>query len=106
MEKHRVGPARSLALHREVARRLREHPDLVERARARVAAWRRMGTVSAFYAEAWEEVLGAPSADVAEAIVTETEHFDALRQVSPFAGIIDPRTRWRLLKTAGAPRKP
>lgn len=106
MEKHRVGPERSLILHREVARRLLERPDLVDRARSRVADWRESGSVSDTYVDAWEKVLDGPASRVAEAIVAETEYHDALRQVSPFAGVIDPRTRWLLLKTAGAPRKP
>lgn len=98
MAKHPVEIERSLALHREVARRLFEAPHLVARARARVATWLEDGTVSRIYAHAWRDLLQGSAAEVARAVVEETETMDALRQVSPFAGFIDPRTRWRLLR--------
>jgi hypothetical protein len=99
MKTHRRAISRSLVLHREVARRILECPELVDRARARVTTWLRDGVVHEYYAKAWQGVLRGTPGEVADAIVEESEFFDALRQVSPFAGTIDSRTRWRLLKT-------
>jgi hypothetical protein len=104
MEKHRIGPERSLILHREVARRILARPAVIDRARARVAGWRARRSVSSHYIDAWEQVLRGAAQEIADAIVAETEQLDDLRQVSPFAGVIDPRTRWRLLKDGSGTR--
>jgi len=98
LAKHEIGRLRSLALHREVARRIGERPELVELARYRVARWLKDRSVSAAYATAWSEILSGSASDIAVEIVAETEPMDALRQTSPFAGVVDPRTRWRILK--------
>lgn len=99
---HRVAEERSLALHREVARRLEERPELLEIARARVEAWCREGGAAAPWARRWRELLSRPVDEVIAAITSEGEETRALRQCSPFAGIIDPRTRWEILRRSAA----
>lgn len=94
---HRIAEARSLALHREVARRIRERPELLEPIRARVEGWLRDGSVARFYAQAWQEILSRELEPILEAIVDPSERGRDLRQSTPFAGILDPRTRWRIL---------
>jgi hypothetical protein len=94
---HRLAEARSLALHREVARRLREQPELLEGVRARVEGWLREGDVARPYARAWWEVLAGNLEAILRAVVDPSERGRDLRQSSPFAGIVDPRTRWRIL---------
>ena len=49
---HRLAEERSLALHREVARRLKVDPALLETARERVQGWLESGFVSRTWAEA------------------------------------------------------
>ena len=93
---HELAEARSLALHRAVAERLRAHPELLEAARARVDGWRRDGTVAPYYASAWAELLAGEPEDMLATLVSTGERATALRQVSPFAGVVDPRTRWRI----------
>ena len=93
---HELAKARSLALHHAVAARLREQPALLDAARARVEAWRRDGSVAPFYASAWADVLAGDLEAVAAALVAPGERATALRQVTPFAGVVDPRTRWRI----------
>lgn len=95
---HQVAEERSLALHREVARRLQRRPDLLDRARARVQDWAREGGVEEPYVNAWTKILGGSLQEVIDAITDPGEHGSALRQASPFAGAIDPRTRWRILR--------
>ena len=51
------------------------------------------------YAEAWSELLDGPLDDLVRALLERSERMHDLRQVSPFAGVLDARTRWRLLKT-------
>lgn len=94
---HRIAEARSLALHHEVARRIREHPELLDGIRARVAAWLGDGSVARPYARAWWEILAGDLERILEAIVDPSERGRDLRQCTPFAGIVDPRTRWRIL---------
>lgn len=95
---HRLAEARSLALHRAVAERLRMHPELLDRARQRVHSWLEDGTVARPYAEAWLALLRGTLEEVTAAIVDTGERARDLRQCSPFAGVLDPRERWRILR--------
>jgi hypothetical protein len=104
---HAAAERRSLELHRAVAERLRADPALVERARDRVARWLREGTVARPYAEAWQAALGRPLEELAGFLVDPGEHACRMRQTSPFAGVLDPRTRWSIWRRAreGAGRR-
>jgi hypothetical protein len=93
---HERVTARSIALHREVARRLCEEPALLQAARLRVAGWLADGSVAREYAEAWSTLLASPLERVVEALTDPSERMHDLRQVSPFAGVLDSRTRWRI----------
>ena len=95
---HRVAEERSLALHREVARRLEERPELLELARARVETWCREGGAAASWARRWRDLLSRPLGEVIAVITHEGEEARDLRQCSPFAGVVDPRTRWEILR--------
>jgi len=90
----------SLVLHRAVAERLREDPAVLGRARARVRSWRETGQVHPFYVDRWEEALRGTPEEVAARIVDPGEQACALRQVSPFAGVLLPRERWALWRSA------
>jgi hypothetical protein len=95
---HQLAEERSLALHREVARRLRDRPELLESARERVRSWLETGSVSVFWAGAWSEVLDGTVEEVVARITDPSEHSRDLRQTSPFAGVLDPRVRWEILR--------
>jgi len=97
--KHRLAIERSLSLHREVAARIEADPSLVNRALERVRGWMADGTVSPFYARAWIGILERPASEVATFLVEDSERAHDLRQVSPFAGVLEPRTRWKILKS-------
>ena len=96
MNLHELAEERSLAIHRVVADRLREDPGLIAAAAARVERWLADGSVHPFYAEAWRKLLSGPAERLLAALVDPSEAARALRQCSPFAGIVDPRTRWRI----------
>jgi hypothetical protein len=96
---------RSLALHRAVAERLREEPERVALARQRVAAWRRDGAVGEPYAQAWSQALDGPLKSLLELLIDPGPAATALRQVSPFAGVLSPRERWRILEDWAARRE-
>jgi hypothetical protein len=89
---------RSIALHAEVAERLRLDPALLERAKGKVRGWLEEGSVAGPYARAWATILERPLEEILHQLVERSEQAHDLRQVSPFAGVIDPRTRWRILK--------
>ncbi len=93
---------RSLALHQEVARRLLARPELLERAKRRVDGWATDGSVHPHWVAVWQELLARPVTEVAAAIVEESERGVDLRQTSPFAGVLDPATRWRILRALGS----
>ena len=96
---HEVADKRSLALHRAVAEKVARDPTVLARARERVRGWRERGEVAAYYADAWAEILARAPDQVGEALVADDERMRALRQVSPFAGALDPRERWRILQS-------
>ena len=99
MEPHRLAEVRSLAYHRAVAERLAREPAILERARARVRGWLR-STPAPHYAVAWNELLSRPLDEIGEFLNDDGERARELRQSTPFAGVLDPRERWRLWRAA------
>jgi hypothetical protein len=99
VEAHRSAERRSLALHSAIAERLLEDRAPIELARARVAAWRAGGHVHREYVDAWADLLASPLADVCALLVDPGERGCAMRQVSPFAGALSARERWRIIKS-------
>ena len=91
-----VAEERSIAYHREIASLLPTRPDLLETARARVRQWLASGEVASVYAQAWLHVLDRSIDEIRDALTDPTQEARDLRQVSPFAGALDPRTRWRI----------
>lgn len=96
MEGHRTAERRSLVYHHEIARRLRDDPSLVERARAVVR--RRLANGEHGSSE-WSLLLEAPLERLLDAITSEDERMVNLRQMTPFFDILDARTRWALWRT-------
>ena len=102
MNLHRLAEQRSLALHRAVADRLAADPSVLARARDRVRRWLETGDVNAHWAREWENVLSRSLDDIRAFLMENSERARALRQVTPFAGAIDPRTRWRIWREVRA----
>lgn len=92
MRDHLDADRRSLALHAEIARRVRATPQLREQARERLSR------ISSAYREAWSLLLGGPLDSLLEMLTDPSETATALRQASPFSFAIDPRTRQRILR--------
>jgi hypothetical protein len=93
---HRRLELRSLAMHRAIAAKLREQPELVDVARANLARWAPTAGRSIPYLEEWRRILAEPVEAIAALIEEDSERMTALRQSSPFAGILSPRERWRI----------
>jgi hypothetical protein len=96
MHAHRLAEERSLELHRKIAALLQQDPALVERARVRVKSWLADGSVHPHYTSAWIRLLEGPFETLLAILVDEGEEARALRQATPFAGFVDPRTRWKI----------
>jgi hypothetical protein len=96
---HQELDARSLAMHRLVAEKLRRDPSLLEKAKATLARWRAGGDNSTRpYDEEWERALAEGLDATLRLALGTSEHATALRQCSPFAGILTPDERTAFLK--------
>jgi hypothetical protein len=96
VDPYRLAEERSRALHAAVAARIQADSGILDRARAVVADWLAHGTVAPAYAEAWRTLLQRPTPTILTALTEPSQEMHDLRQVSPFAGVLDPRTRWRI----------
>ncbi len=102
---HRVAEERSIALHREVARRILARPELLEHARIRVEGWSEEDNVAAHWVGMWSKLLSRSLEEVIAAITDRGEAGRSLRQTSPFAGVIDAKTRWKILRQCEKERR-
>jgi hypothetical protein len=93
---HQRVERRSLELHRAIADKLRSHPELLEIAHDNLSRWSKTAPRSRPYWDAWRELLSRPLPEILELIVEESEHMTAMRQATPFAGVLDLRERWAI----------
>lgn len=98
MDGHQVIEQRSLQLHRAVADKLLSDPEVLVNARRRVEGWIVDGSVHPRYADSWRRLLARSPEKISESLVDPGETMCALRQCSPFAGALDPRERWQILR--------
>ena len=92
--------ARSLAMHRRIAEKVRARPALLDKARATIDRWEAQGAARASrpYLEAWRQLIDQGLEAVLAVAVDPSERGNAMRQASPFTGILDNRERWALLR--------
>ena len=105
-----VGPAmtrdqqRSLMLHVAIAAELAARPErVVAVARRNLAVMRTASAGAHALLDEWERILRLPSSLVASRMLDPSDHGRDLRQVTPFAGILDARSRaaiYRAFRTA------
>ena len=99
---HRKLEERSLALHREIAQRIRRNPDLLTRVRERLAKDIRSGRFSISLTHAmqeWLDLLNSSSVEqVLDFLVDDGENARRRRQSTPFAGILTQEERRRILE--------
>lgn len=91
--------ARSLAMHRAIALKLRASPDLLAIARDNLRRWSERAGRSQPYLDAWAEVLARPIEEVLVLIGEDSESMRAMRQASPFAGVLSQKERWEIYDT-------
>jgi hypothetical protein len=96
LEGHQRIDQRSIALHRAIAAKLRANPELIAIARDNLDRWSLVVPRSKPYFDAWREILNRPLAEMLELLTDESEQMTALRQATPFAGILEPAERWAI----------
>ncbi len=100
--------ARSRALHRAVAQKLRADPEhSLAKARARVAHWAVAAPHARYYVSEWTRWLDAPMADLYDLLAADdSEYAESLRRRSPFVGLLDARERWAICHQFRQDRRP
>lgn len=97
LDGHRSAERRSIALHASIGDRL--DAATLARARARVDDWLRDGgPPPPAAARAWRSLLDQPHDVLAAALVRDDEAMRNLRQNTPFAGVVTPAERWRIIR--------
>lgn len=96
MDLHRLGEERSLALHALVVDEIERDERVIDRASELLARWLASGVIHGRYESRWEALLGGPRAELKRVLLDRSEEACTLRSCTPFAGSIDPRTRWRV----------
>jgi hypothetical protein len=99
MRDHRLIDKRSLAFGREIAARLQEHPEWIDRARKNISRWlktcssREQSTLNE-----WQAVLNGPPRHIVELLTDPGENATRLRQSNPFAGVLAEKQRLAILR--------
>lgn len=96
LEGHRRIELRSLAMHRAIADKLRANPALLAIASENLDRWSIMNGRSQPYWDAWREILRCPLDEILNLIVEDSERMTAMRQATPFGGVLEPKERWAI----------
>jgi hypothetical protein len=88
---HRTAELRGLSYHCAIAERL-DHA-LIADALVQLRRWRDEGRIHPRHADRWAELLAGPRGQLVETLRADDEHAAALRQSSPFAGMLDEPSR-------------
>ncbi|BDG61013.1 hypothetical protein [Caldinitratiruptor microaerophilus] len=91
---HRRVEEWSIRYHQLVAEKLKAQPERVlAKARANLARLRRQHPNSEPYMARWQALLEGPLDELLNVMVSPGEDARALRQCTPFAGVVPPRER-------------
>jgi hypothetical protein len=89
---------KSLALHTAVAEKVLADPRVIDRARRKLDEWIARGGSSLPLLLRWREILSRTPEEIACVLQDPSEDAAWLRRASPFAGVLEPRERWRILR--------
>lgn len=100
MRTHQDIDLRSLALHRLVADKIRRNPALFDTVKQTLARWRTTVCVSSQpYLQEWQRLADQGLDACLRAAEEDSEQARALRQSSPFTGVLSHGERFAFLKT-------
>ena len=83
-------------MHRAIAEKLRARPELLNVAFDNLQRWAPAAGRSEPYLDAWLKLLSRPMDELLQIIVEDSESMRAMRQASPFAGVLSPKERWEI----------
>jgi hypothetical protein len=99
---HRIREIQSLQMHRRVAAMLEQDPDaVIGKALCNLRAWmeRQEDSQPGVFQE-WLDLLNhTPPREIAGFIVSDSEKAAAMRQSSPFAGVLSPKEVWAIKRS-------
>ena len=96
---HQDIDTRSLALHQLVAEKIRHQPHFLGHVEATLARWRTMVCpASQPYLEEWQQLLAQGIESCLAVAVEDSPRAAALRQCSPFTGVLTHAERFKFLK--------
>ncbi len=96
---HQWIDARSLAMCRLIAEKIRHRPELFEMAKKNLVNWKKTLTPWPRALREWEEIIEQNSIERVLGILTqENEEGNRLRQSNPFPGVLDEDERMGILK--------
>ena len=100
MRTHQEVDNRSLALARAVASVIDADPERagLERAKRTCARWLENPDLDNPYLRRWSAILENDWPAVKAVLLDPSEDGTAMRQCSPFAGVLPPRERWRVYR--------
>lgn len=99
MRTHQEIDERSLALHRLIADKIVREPRLFERSKETLVRWRKtVCSRSHPYLEEWEHLMSLGMDACLAAAVENSQQATALRQSSPFSGVLTNQERFAFLK--------
>jgi hypothetical protein len=101
-DSHRAAELRNMALHSAVAYgQPRLSRATADDALALIGRWRSQGRIADRYADAWEEILTKPIADIRKVLTEDSQWARDLRQNSPFAGLLSESERRHIVEALG-----
>jgi hypothetical protein len=98
MTSHQEIDQRSLALHQLIAEKIRQDPRLFENMKRTLTLWRTIVSAdSQPYLEEWERLVDLGIEECLAVATEDSERANAMRQASPFCGILTNEERWEFL---------
>jgi hypothetical protein len=83
-------------MHRAIADKLRARPELIEIAWDNIERWYESSGGAKPYLDQWRRLLEYPPEELFSLMCRDDERMAALRQSSPFAGVLEPKERWAI----------
>lgn len=97
MNRQKQSDERSLTLHREISRKLHEHPELWTIPEQNIARWKELRGSSIPAIVEWEQILKTKTKDQILALLeNNSEDAIRLRSSSPFTGILTESERKKI----------
>lgn len=89
---------RSLALHRLITEKIRRDPDLFENVKRTIARWSQIVCANSQpYVKEWQRLVDLGIEECLAVTTEDSERANAMRQTSPFCGILTNEERWEFL---------